>query len=128
MPPAAPTVVVPPAPTPRKSRRNVFIIAGAAVLGLCLCAGICGLIFGSNIFKSITEKPKVESVIDQFMAAMADKDAAIAYALFSTRSKRHTNLADLEKLLTGNNYLVFEGYRNITVTNLSVNAAFKQCF
>lgn len=42
----------------------------------------------------------------------------------STRSKRNTTLADVEKLLTANNYILFEGYRGVTFTNLNLAAAF----
>ncbi len=62
--------------------------------------------------------------MDEFMSAMADKDAAKAYALFSIRSQRNTTLADVEKLLDGNNYILFEGYRSVTLRNLNLSAAF----
>jgi hypothetical protein len=83
--------------------------------------GIFGLVFGAAVVEIVTEQPKVESVIDDYLSAMSDKDAAKAYALFSTRAKRNVSLADVEILLEGNNYTLFEGYRSMTVTDFTIN-------
>jgi hypothetical protein len=113
-----------PSTTPRikKPRRNIFII-GALVIGVCICIGIGGIAYGPVIFKTITEKPKVVRIIDEFMSAIVDEDAGKAYALFSTRSKRNTSLADVEKMLEGNNYILL-GYQNVTVTDLDLKTVF----
>jgi hypothetical protein len=110
--------------SPSKKSHNYLFIVGALIIGLCLCTGICGITFGTGIFKTITERPKVEMVIDEFIRAMADKDTVKAYALFSTRSRRNISLADIKKMLEGNNYEVFDGYRSVTVKNLNFRIGF----
>ena len=106
----------------KKSSRKVLIIIGTLLVTLCsisVCVGIVGLA-GSGVFKVMTEQPKVESVIDEYLRAMADQDASKAYTLFSIRAKRNVSLADIEKFLEGNNYTVFENYQNLAVTNFSI--------
>ena len=115
--PAGTTALPPPVPA-NKSIRNIFLIIGGLIVFLCACLGISGLCVGISggtigalVVKTYTEGPKVESVIDEYMGLMAGKDASQAYRLFSTRAKRNVSLADNEKLLEGNNYTLFEGYR-----------------
>lgn len=121
--PVAGAVASSPLPPAKKSNKGVFILLGAAFVGVCLCAGVCAALFGAGLFKVVTEQPKVESVVGEFMDAMESREADKAYALFSTRSKRNTSLADVEKLLSGNNYVLFEGYQGVTITNLNLTAA-----
>jgi len=123
------TAVTPPPAPAKKSNRVVFVISGALLACSCLCigvlcAGISGLAIGAGMAKVFTEWPKVESVIDEYMSAMADQDASKAYALYSARSKRNTSLADIEDLLEGNNYTLFEGYQSLAVTYLTLNSTF----
>ncbi len=112
-----------PKPIPvNKSNRKVFLIIGALLVGLCcisVLVGIAGLI-GTGVFKMMTEEPKVEIVIDEYMRAMADQDANNAYTLFSTRAKRSVSLADIEIGLEGNNYLVFKDYQSLSVNNFNI--------
>jgi hypothetical protein len=114
---------LPPAKPPTKPSHRTWWIVGIVAAAILVCSVVCGILFGSAIFKSIVERPNVEKVIDQFMRAMAEKDADRAYALFSSRSKRKTPLADIEKLTEGNNYKLFEGYRSVELTNLNLQAA-----
>jgi hypothetical protein len=107
---------LPPAKPPTKPSHRTWWIVGIVAAAILVCSVVCGILFGSAIFKSIVERPNVEKVIDQFMRAMADKDADRAYALFSSRSKRKTPLADIEKLTEGKNYKLFEGYRSVELT------------
>jgi hypothetical protein len=111
------------APSPRvakKSNRNVLIIAGVLLVLTCLCVGIAGTGIGVSMRELLTERPKVESVIDDYLNAMADQDARRAYALMSTRAKRYVPLADIEIGLQGNNYVVFEGYRSLEVIDFTI--------
>jgi hypothetical protein len=57
------------------------------------------------------------------MGAMLDKDSTSAYALFSTRSKRNIPLTEIQKMLQGNNYILFEGYQKATVTFVNITYA-----
>jgi hypothetical protein len=117
-------VTTPPQPIPGEKSRRKRVVIGALVVGLCLFMGLCGVVFGAGILKVTIEKPKVERVIDKFMSAMAAKDADKAYTLLSTHSKKKASLADVEKLLNGNNYLLFDGYQSVTIPNFTLNAAF----
>ena len=69
--------------------------------------------------RSITEREKIESTVAYFMSAMAAKNTEQAYTIFSTRAQRQTKLADLAKLLAGNNYALFDGYQSVSVANMN---------
>ena len=114
----------PAAPPVRQSRRNLFIIIGALIASLCLCSVLCVALLGTGAFKALSERGNVEQAVDEFMQAMAEKDTDTAYALFSARAQRQTNLSDLEKLLEGNNYVLFDGYQSATVETINLSAAF----
>jgi F0F1-type ATP synthase membrane subunit c/vacuolar-type H+-ATPase subunit K len=110
------------APAKMSNRNVLIIIIGGLLVGLCCisaCVGIAGLI-GTGVVKMITEEPKVEGVIDEYLNAMADQDASKAYTFLSTRAKRNVTLADIEKGLEANNYTVFEGYQSIAVANFNL--------
>lgn len=116
------TLTLQPAPS-KKSNRIGFIIIGALLFSVCCisaCAGIAGLV-GMGAVKVITEMPRVENVIDEYLCAMDGQDASKAYALLSNRTKRNVLLADIEDFLEGNNYKVFEGYREIALTNFTLS-------
>ena len=126
---SAGAAALPPPVPANKSSRNIFLIIGGLIVFLCgclgisgLCVGISGGTIGALVVKTYTEGPKVESVIDEYMGLMAGKDASQAYSLLSTRAKRNVSLADNEKLLEGNNYTLFEGYRGLTITSFTLNA------
>lgn len=122
--PAGTGTIATPLPAPaKKSNRNAFIIViGALLVGLCCIGGSVGVagLIGTGVLKVITEKPKVEIVIDGYMRAMADQDAKNAYTLFSTRAQRNVSLADIEKFVSGNNYKVFEGYESIATADFNL--------
>jgi hypothetical protein len=100
----------------KKTNRRKWLLS-LAILVLCCCPGLC-----ANLYAKIeTERPLVENAIDQFMQARAEEDGTKAYRLLSTRSKRTTALADIEELLQGNNYVLFEGYRSTSITDISLN-------
>jgi len=121
-----PTVPAPsPSITPAKrTPRKLTLILGALAAGLCLCL-VCGAVASATIRqKALNEKPKVEKFIDGFMAAMANHHSRVPMPLFSTRSKRNTPVSDLEKMSQGNNYALFDGYQNVTITRLTLGARF----
>jgi hypothetical protein len=111
-----------------RSRRTIIIVAVAVLVTLCLCIGLCFAAGGwgivSGMIKAIQEQDDVQAVIDEFMRAMVNQDSETAYALFSTRSQKNTALSDVEKLLQGNNFALFDGYQSLSVTNINIKAAF----
>jgi len=120
-PPAEPQPVPQPTP-PKQSRRRLWIIAGAAAAAVCLCAIGCLALGGSAYFKVMQETGPIQSVLDSFMSRMEAKDPTGAFALFSPRVQQQMKMSDLEKMLQGNNYVLFDGYRSLTVDNLNLTA------
>jgi hypothetical protein len=111
-------------PPPKKSNKNLWIIASIAVVSIvCLCSILCIALIVTGVGKVMIEKAPVESVLDTFMKDMEAKNIESAYALFSPRSQRQIPITELEKLTQGNNYVVFEGYESIKVQNLNLTAA-----
>jgi hypothetical protein len=108
---------------PQKSNKNTWIIVGIAIAVVCLCSVICVAVFGTSMFKVFQEKEPVENVLDTYMRHMANKDIESAYTLFSPRAQRQIPIAELEKLIEGNNYILFEGYQSLSVSNLNISAA-----
>jgi hypothetical protein len=110
------------APQPPKSKRNTWILAGAVVSILCLCSIVCVAVFGAGMFNVFKQKAPVESVLDAYMGHMANKDASSAYALFTPRAQRQIPFSEIQDLLKGNNYFLFEGYQSLSVDNINISA------
>ncbi len=109
---------------PQKSNRNTWIIVGiAAIAVVCLCSVACLAIFGTSMFKVYQEKEPVETILDSYMQHMANKDTESAYALFSPRAQRQIPISELENMIEGKNYFLFEGYQNLSVSNLNISAS-----
>lgn len=103
------------------SRTARFVLIG--LLGLvvsCVVGNVCPfLVSFATSFPE--EKSQIEKVIDNFLRVMANKDAASAYTVVYTGEETQITLQDLQSLLKGNNYILFQGYRNISVTDLTLN-------
>ena len=99
-----------------------MLIILLAVLGgaLVLCGALAVFGVGSSMYISVTEKDDVKLVLDLYMQRMAAKDTGGACALFSSRSRRQMPASELEKLLDGAHYAVFDGYRSLEVDNMNV--------
>lgn len=79
---------------------------------------------GTAFITVLREREPVSNVIDSFMTSMVEKDTESAYALFSTRAQRQIKISELDKMLEGNNYYLFDGYRSIEIGNLNVSKSF----
>jgi hypothetical protein len=108
---------------PQRSNKIIWKIVGIAIAVLCLCSIACLALFLTSINKANNEKPPVESVLDAFMHDMEAKDAESAYALFSPRVQRQIPIDDLQNMMEGNNYILFDGYLSLSVQNLNLIAA-----
>ena len=115
-----PNVVPPP---PKKSNKNLWIVAGIIIAVLCLCSILCVALVGTGVGKVMVERAPVEATLDNLMKNMEAKDVESAFALFSPRAQRQMSITDLEELTEGNNYKVFEGYESISIQNLNLTAA-----
>lgn len=111
-----------PPPQSQKTNKNIWILVGVAIAVICLCSIACVAVFGTSMFKVYQEKEPVETVLDTYMRYMANKDAESAYTLFSPRAQRQIPISEVEKLLEGNNYFLFEGYQSLSVSNLNISA------
>jgi hypothetical protein len=110
-------------PVPNTSNRQLWIIAGLFVAILCLCIFPCLGLVGTGVGKVIVERAPVEATLDTFMKNMEAKVVESAYALFSPRAQRQMPIIDIEELIQGNNYKVFEGYESLTIQNFNLTAA-----
>jgi len=106
----------------KKNLKNLWIIAGIAIAVICICSVICLALVGTGVGKIMVERAPVESVLDTFMKDMVAKDVESAYALFSPRVQRQIPIDDVQKMIDGNNYVLFDGYKNLSVQNLNLTA------
>jgi hypothetical protein len=88
-----------------------------------MCSFLCIALIATGVGKILVEQAPVELILDTFMKDMEAKDVESAYTLFSPRSQRQTPITEVEKLIEGNNYAIFEGYQSLTVQNLNLTAA-----
>jgi hypothetical protein len=119
--PQAQPDIIPPAP--RSSSKIPWIVAGLIGILVCFCCAVCLALVALAVGKVFLEKAPVEAVLKSFMTDMKARDAHSAYDLFSPRSKRTTPLKNLEQMLQGNNYILFDGYEDLSVQNLNISAA-----
>jgi len=110
-------------PTPKKSNKNLWIIVGVAIAVICTCSIICLALVGAGVGKITVERAPIESVLDAFMKDMVAKDIKSAYGLFSPRVQRKLPIDDLQKMIDGNNHILFDGYQSLSVQNLNLTAA-----
>jgi hypothetical protein len=116
--------ISPPVPTqPQKSKRNIWIAIGLAVVVLCFCLITCIALFGTSMYKVSIEKAPVEAVLNTFMKDMVAKDVESAYALFAPRVQRQIPIDDVREMLEGNNYVLFDRYQSLTVQNLNLGGS-----
>jgi hypothetical protein len=82
---------------------------------------LAAVLIGRTMLSISSEQAAITPVVDRFMQAMAQRDANAAYQIFSSRAQRQTPLADMTKLLSGANYVLFDGYQSVAIdsTNLS---------
>ncbi len=113
----------PVSPIPKKSNKNLWIIAGITLAFICICSIICLVLFGTSVGKVMVERAPVEAVLDTFMKDMEAKDVESAYSLFSPRVQRQIPIDDVQEMIEGNNYVLFEGYQSLSVQNLNLTAA-----
>ena len=108
---------------PQKSKRNIWIIVGLVAVVVCLCLIACIALFGTSMYKVSIEKAPVEAVLNTFMEDMVAKDVESAYALFAPRVQRQIPLEDVQEMIEGNNYVLFDGYQRLTVQNLNLGGS-----
>ena len=112
-------------PTSKRSNKNLWIIAGITIALICICSIICLALIGTGVGKVMVERAPVEAVLDSFMNYMEAKDVESAYALFSPRVQRQIPIDDVQEMIEGNNYVLFDGYQSLSVQNINLTAVAK---
>jgi hypothetical protein len=112
-------------PPPKKSANKiwVWVVIGIGVFCVC-CAGLCIAGFALLVRSDIVERGPVSSVLDSYMKFMVAKDVTSAYALFSPHAQSQFPISNLQALVEGNNYLVFEGYQGLSFTSFAISVGF----
>lgn len=105
-----------PSLTHRRASRSLALIVAVFLATACLCVGV-GSVASIGVFLA-AETLRVERVLDRFMRAVANRDAATAYEMFASDSLQCTRAQDLTDLFRGNNYALFQGYGSITLTDV----------
>lgn len=103
---------------PKKSNKDLWILAGTVVAVLCLFSFVATV--GNGFRELKVERAPLEATLDTLMKYMEAKDVESAFALFSWRAQRQMSITDLEELTEGNNYVEFEGYESISLQNLNL--------
>ena len=99
------------------------MLGGSIAATLCVCIAIAVFSIGQSIAGISREQTAITPVIQQFMKAMEQRDTTTAYRLFSSRAQRQTPLRDVETLAEGDNYILFEGYEDATISDTSVTSS-----
>ena len=123
LPPQEPAVSDSTSSQPKKSNKKTWMIIGIVAAILLLCSIICIALFGTGMYKVYKEKAPVESVLDTYMQRMLDKDAESSFALFSPRAQRQMSISQLQEMFEGNNYLLYEGYQSLSISNIYISVA-----
>jgi hypothetical protein len=107
---------------PSRSNKQLWIILGIAFSFTCLCSILCTALVATGAYRVIIERTPITTVLDTFMTYMLVKEPENAYALFSPRAQRQVSLADLEDMITGNNYVLFDGYQSLSIDHFTMSA------
>lgn len=92
-----------------------------AVLCTCMVLGIASCVMPSD--RSVSEaQGAAEELADAYMRAMVNRDAAQAHALLSSRAQAVYSIGDLEQLLQGVDYGLYEGYESAEVAKVIVTS------
>lgn len=104
---------------PKKTRRNFVLLAG--LVGIVILFGFACCPFVYDFAASFPQEMNATiQVLDEYMKAMADRDAPRAFAVVAKSSEPPIALNDLESLLRGNNYILFKGYRDLALTGFNL--------
>ncbi len=110
---------------PKKSNHKIWIWVVIAISVFCVCcASLCIAAVVLLARSDIVERGPVSSVLDSYMKFMEAKDVASAYALFSPHAQSQFPISNLQALVEGNNYVVFEGYQGLSFTSFVISFGF----
>lgn len=102
--------------------RSLLLIVTHSLLVIGLTS--CGGLIGSTSLEATEAQTEATALVGVYMRSMADRNPAQAYALLSSRAQAVYSLADLEQLLQGASYGLFEGYESLEVGSVAVTRRF----
>jgi len=122
---SAPQVSDLPPAKPKKSRKRPWVIIGIGISILFICLAAIAVKFMAVLDKALgtvsQEIAPIELVLDSFMKHMVKKDSDSAYALYSPDAQQKISISVLEEMLEGDNYYLFEGYQNLSVSTIHIS-------
>lgn len=114
--------IEPPLVQAEKPKRSLKFYVVIAAVFVCACLTIGGAVVAIGLNRVSSERAPVESVLVDFMEAMATKDSEAAYAVYSPRAQRQFSQDVIEDMMVGNNFVLFEGYQSLMLTNIKILA------
>lgn len=111
-------------PKPAAKRRSIhpLLISVCIFVAVKLCPGLA-----STVWQTVTALPaeadQIAIVIDQAMTAGKARDAGAIYALFSAEAHESVPFSNIERLISGYNYVLFSGYRELSITEINMTWA-----
>jgi hypothetical protein len=107
---------------PRSNRRTWWIIGIAAAVFLTLGTTVCCIAVLVPSFSAFADMDEVVAALDTFMSRMVAKDVDSAYDMVSSGGRSSITRADLEELIDGGNYALFDGYQSLEVSGFNVRS------
>ena len=105
---------------PQKQSRLPWLVGGGLLVAMCLCVGLCLTLF---IGVNAQERPALQ-VVDAFMQAMSKRDANQALALYSSRAQKQALLPQMQDMLRGLNFALFDQYAQVHVGEFKISPSF----
>lgn len=104
----------------KKSRTKLIVLVIVLLAGVWV--SIPYIQFFVNFWVSIPQETKsIGAMVDDFLTAMANKETEKAYTMGTSQGDANTWQAGIDNLLQGNNFVLFEGYREISLTNINIS-------
>jgi hypothetical protein len=91
-------------------------LALGALMTLCLCASVAAIAWGGFL----VEQSQIQAVLHIALGLMRDGELEQAHALFATMAQSRALRADLERITSGLNGLLFDGYSSLTVDSANI--------
>jgi hypothetical protein len=95
----------------------LVIVSIAAAISLLLNSLLLSLLSAKAPLANETDS--IEQVLDSYMQLMQARDAQSAYDLFSPFARQQISLSDIQGMLVGRSYSIFEGYQSLSVQSLN---------
>ena len=102
------------------SARRLLLVLGTAMLACSACVGLACALSGFTGMYVAGEQGNLAVVLDDFMLAMAAKDAEHAHGLFAAGAQSSEVRAGLENTLAGAAFALYSGYRRLELSTTTI--------